>query len=127
MTGAHFNENNPRVKCTRCAGDRKLSSAGLRTLHTALDQLPDDVTGIQHSRTHLVQAAQPVQSEPSSRPPSGPPTEKEATLEEFNALFVERRLNEAGDVVEAAEGVDVLEDGQIGAHRSPLGGSLVGG
>ena len=66
------------------AGD---NSQALAVLRTALDQLPDDVTGIEHSQTHPVQAAQPVQSEPSSRPPSGPPTEKQPTLDEFNVFL----------------------------------------
>ena len=42
------------------------------------------------------------------------------------ALIAKRWLFEPGDVAEAAKGVDVLEDGQIGAHCCSLGGSLVG-
>ena len=72
------------------AGDR---SQAVAVLHTALDQLPDDVTGIEHSETHPAQAAQPVQSEPSSRPPSGPPTEKQPTLDEVNEFMAVARDN----------------------------------
>ena len=64
------------------AGDH---SQALAVLRTALDQLPDDVTGIEHSQTH------PVQAEPPSRPPSGPPTRARPTLDEANEFIALRQ------------------------------------
>ena len=48
------------------AGDH---SQALAVLRTALDQLPDDVTGIEHSQTHPVQAA-PARQRPAPKTPS---------------------------------------------------------